>query len=64
MLVTCGDPSFDPKVGFEQIHENDGIPPLKLSQPEGWLAQSLSEIPIKAGGKCSCVSALNDAVHW
>jgi predicted N-acetyltransferase YhbS len=64
IIATYGDPSFYTKVGFEQINESNINPPLKLSHPEGWLAQSLSGSPIEVEGKCSCVSALNDAAYW
>jgi len=64
IIATYGDPKFYTKVGFEQIKESNIIPPLTLSQPEGWLAQSLTGSPIKVEGKCSCVSALNDAAYW
>jgi predicted N-acetyltransferase YhbS len=65
ILVTYGDPSFYSKTGFKQIDEGIIEPPLKLSQPEGWLAQTLDGSPIlKVEGKCSCVSALNDERYW
>lgn len=63
--VTYGDPAFYSKVGFYPISQDAIAPPLKLSQPEGWLGQSLSGAPLQAiPGRCSCVAALDDPVYW
>jgi len=65
VLVTYGDPEFYSKTGFQQITEAIIQPPFKLTQPEGWLAQSLDGNPLQeVEGKCSCVSALNDPRYW
>lgn len=65
LMFTYGDPNYYSKVGFSQISEKVAKAPLKLSQPEGWLCQSLvgSEIePIT--GHSHCVEALNKAEYW
>ena len=65
LVVTYGDPRFYSKVGFRVVSENRIPPPFKLSQPEGWMAQSLvGDLidPIK--GKSRCVEALNKPEYW
>ena len=65
LVFTYGDPSFYSKVGFKQITEDVAKAPLKLTYPEGWMAQSLvgDKIePIK--GKSTCVTALNKQQYW
>ncbi len=65
LAFTYGDPNFYSKVGFSVISETLVKAPLKLSYPEGWLAQSLvsNEIkPIK--GNSFCVEALNEPDLW
>ena len=65
LLVTYGDPGFYSKVGFLPVDESIIEPPFPLSQPEGWLAQSLNEQQsIKSVGKCSCVSAFDNPNYW
>ena len=65
LVFTYGDPSFYAKVGFDQISESVIKPPFELSQPEGWLAQSLNGMPIQAmQGRAKCVEALSDASYW
>jgi putative acetyltransferase len=65
LVFTYGDPSFYAKVGFDQITESVVKPPFELSQPEGWLAQSLNGAPIQAmQGRAKCVEALSDASYW
>jgi len=65
LLFTYGDPNFYAKVGFQQISENIAKAPLKLSQPEGWLAQSLvSECIESIAGNSTCVGALNRQQYW
>ena len=65
LLVTYGDPNFYSKTGFQKIAEKTIQPPFKLTQPEGWLAQSLDGSPLMTiEGKCSCVSALDDSRYW
>ncbi|MGH1365629.1 MAG: GNAT family N-acetyltransferase [Calditrichia bacterium] len=65
LAFTYGDPNYYSKVGFQQVSEEIIQAPLKMSQPEGWLCQSLvgNEIlPIQ--DKPRCVPALNDPVYW
>ena len=65
LVFTYGDPKFYSKVGFKQISETHIKAPLKLSQPEGWLAQSLKSDTIGSiSGKSSCVEALNNQEYW
>lgn len=65
LIVTYGDPAFYTKVGFMQISENIIKAPLKLTQPKGWLAQSLKSSAIEAmNGSTKCVKALNKPEYW
>lgn len=65
LLFTYGDPNFYSKVGFLQISEDVIKAPLKLTYPEGWLAQSLTETDIeKIEGATQCVDALSDQRYW
>ena len=64
-VVTYGDPNYYSKTGFGQITEELAQAPLKLSFPEGWLGQSLSdkdERPLI--GPSRCVTALNNPELW
>ncbi len=65
LLLTYGDPNYYSQVGFQQITEAVIKAPQPLSQPEGWLCQTLdgSEItPIP--GNSACVKALDNPVYW
>lgn len=65
LILTYGDPVFYSKVGFKQISELIINPPFELSQPEGWLGQSLAGKEIKPiAGKPSCVKAFNHSSLW
>ncbi len=65
LVDTYGDPAFYRKVGFRPISHLTLKPPFKLSQPEGWLAQSLETGSIESlSGICSCVDALNNPIYW
>jgi len=65
LVFTYGDPSFYSKTGFEQISESVVKAPCPLSQPVGWLAQSLDGQLIQPmAGPTICVEALNDPVLW
>lgn len=65
VAITYGDPGFYGKVGFRAINESIARPPLPLSQPEGWVGQSLTEEPLEAvKGSATCVAALNDSSFW
>jgi len=63
--ITYGDPAFYSKVGFHQISQNAIEAPHSLSQPQGWLGQSLTKEPIETiPGHCTCVKALDNPVYW
>ena len=65
VAITYGDPSFYSKVGFKTLPENVIQAPLKLSMPEGWLGQSLSEERIPTiNERPRCVQAFNNPVYW
>lgn len=65
LLFTYGDPAFYAKTGFEPISESVIAAPYPLSQPIGWLAQSLNGKPINtATGPTACVEALSDPSYW
>ena len=65
IAVTYGDPAFYGKVGFQSLSQATIPAPLPLSQPEGWLGQSLTKAAIAPiPGPCSCVAALNHSVYW
>ena len=65
LLFTYGDPSFYAKVGFKYISESIVKAPLKLTYPEGWLAQSLVSKNVEPiTGNSTCVSALNNQKYW
>ncbi len=64
-VITYGDPSFYTKVGFHHISHEVIRPPFELSQPDGWLGQSLMGDSIDSlTGRCSCVKALDDSAYW
>ena len=64
--ITYGDPDFYRKVGFHPVSPEVIEPPFELSQPEGWLGQSLhTDSSIHSlKGKCSCVPALYNSIYW
>ena len=65
LAFTYGDPGYYSKSGFNRISENIVKAPFELSQPEGWLAQSLDGNPVKAmRGSTKCVEALSDQKYW
>ncbi len=65
LVFTYGDPAFYAKTGFGQIGEDEVTAPFPLSQPVGWLAQSLTGSPIRAmRGSSKCVEALSDPSYW
>jgi predicted N-acetyltransferase YhbS len=65
VVVTYGDPGFYSRVGFQPVSLDALPPPLVLSQPEGWLAQSLTgdEIP-SLSHLARCVDAFKDPAYW
>lgn len=65
VVLTYGDPRFYGKVGFHAISPERIQAPFPLSQPEGWLGQSLVDQAIETvSGACTCVAALNDPAYW
>ena len=65
LALTYGDPRFYSKVGFQPISTERIPAPLDLQQPQGWLAQSLSENAIpQIAGTAACVAALNNPAYW
>ena len=64
-VATYGDPAFYSKVGFRSISKDAIRPPHELSQPEGWLGQSLTDDSLETiSGRCSCVKALDNPAYW
>lgn len=65
VALTYGDPDYYSKLGFRSISHETVEPPFGLSQPEGWLGQSLVGNSIETlSGPCSCVEAFNDPAYW
>jgi predicted N-acetyltransferase YhbS len=65
VVITYGDPGFYTKVGFHPISQDMIEAPFPLTQPQGWLALSLTDDPIEPiPGHCSCVEALDNPVYW
>jgi len=65
LAFTYGDPIYYSKTGFEQINESIVKAPCPLSQPVGWLAQSLDgQVILPMAGPTQCVEALNDPGLW
>ncbi len=65
IIVTYGDPNFYSKVGFIPIDENIVKAPFTLTQPEGWLGQSLVGDEIEPiVGNSYCVEAFNKPEYW
>lgn len=64
-VVTYGDINFYSKVGYRPITEAIIPAPLKLTYPEGWIAQSLEGEHLKPiTGKAACVEAFNQPELW
>jgi predicted N-acetyltransferase YhbS len=65
VAVTYGDPAFYGRTGFTPVTENVLPAPQPLSQPEGWLAQSLTDAPLTpVTGPTRCAPALDDPAFW
>lgn len=65
LVFTYGDPKYYSKVGFTHVSEESVKAPLKLTYPEGWLAQPLTGNIVKPiSGVSHCVDALNKQVYW
>jgi putative acetyltransferase len=65
IAVTYGDPAFYSRVGFEPVSEADLPAPQPLRQPQGWLAQTLTDAPLTPlRGPARCVAAFDDPALW
>ncbi len=65
IAVTYGDPAFYGRVGFKPVTEDDLPAPQPLNQPQGWIAQSLTEAPLTPlGGPARCAAAFDDPALW
>lgn len=65
IAVTYGDPAFYGRVGFTPVSEADLPAPQPLGQPEGWIAQSLTDAPLTPlSGPARCVAAFDDPALW
>ena len=65
LVFTYGDYQFYSKVGFNLITEKIAKAPLKLTYPEGWLAQSLVSDEVEPiAGNSYCVEAFNKPEIW
>lgn len=65
VVLTYGDPGFYHRVGFHSISHETIRAPFPLSQPDGWLGQSLSDDSIQPlSGQCACVEALRNPTYW
>lgn len=65
IAVTYGDPAFYGCVGFKPVSEADLPAPQPLNQPQGWIAQSLTEAPLTPlSGPVRCVAAFDDPALW
>ncbi|WP_029933547.1 GNAT family N-acetyltransferase [Thiomicrospira pelophila] len=65
LVFTYGDPNYYSKVGFQTISEQQIPAPLKLTYPQGWLVQSLTNKAIPhIREKPSCVPALAKPEYW
>ncbi|MFW8636332.1 GNAT family N-acetyltransferase [Cribrihabitans pelagius] len=65
IALTYGDPAFYGKVGFLPMDEAEVPAPQPLSQPVGWIGQSLAGGAVPPlGGPCTCTAALNDPALW
>ena len=65
VVLTYGDPKYYCKVGFQSISHKVIRAPFTLSQPEGWLGQSLLDGSIETlSGRCLCVNAWNNPHYW
>lgn len=65
VAVTYGDPDYYSKSGFRPVSETDAPPPYPLSQPHGWVAQSLSGAALTPfSGVSRSVEALSRQDVW
>ena len=65
IAVTYGDPAFYGKTGFAPVTEAVLPAPQPLSQPQGWIAQSLSAAPLTPlKGPVTCEAPFNTPDLW
>lgn len=65
LVFTYGNPIYYAKVGFKHVREEVAQPPFELSQPEGWLGQSLAGGGIDPlPGRSRCVASFHDLRYW
>jgi predicted N-acetyltransferase YhbS len=65
IAVTYGDPAFYGRSGFKPVTEAELPAPQPLNQPQGWIAQSLTEAPLTPlRGPARCVAAFDDPALW
>lgn len=64
-VATYGDPAFYARVGFESVSHEVIRPPFPLSQPIGWLGQTLGERHLQEiSGDVGCIAPFNDPALW
>lgn len=65
VAITYGDPAYYARVGFRPLSEKVIQAPIRLSMPEGWLGQSLTQEPIPTiAERPVCVEQFNDPAYW
>lgn len=65
IAVTNADPAFYGRVGLEPVSAADLSAPQPLNQPQGWIAQSLTDAPLTPlRGPARCVAAFDDHALW
>jgi len=65
VAITYGDPAYYGKVGFQPITEEEARAPFQLQMPQGWLGQSLTDLPLTPlQGPAQCVAALDAPEYW
>ena len=65
IAVTYGDPAFYGRAGFVPVTTDDLPSPHPLSQPQGWIAQSLTGAPLpRIPGPALCAGPLDDPRIW
>ncbi|MGY3686260.1 GNAT family N-acetyltransferase [Vibrio coralliilyticus] len=65
LVMTYGDPNFYSKVGFQPVETSIIASPYPLTQPQGWLANSLNGAAFDTVfGKPVCVEVFNHPELW
>lgn len=65
IAVTYGDPAFYGRIGFKPVSDADLPAPRPLNQPQGWIAQSLTDALLASlRGPARCVTAFGDPALW